>query len=143
VGLRGLEPRTSSLSGKPGVCAAITGLPIDLDSSSVNVRRRVSAARVVVTQLDTQAAECRNLADHLMRRVFRAVGRPGVCRLISLFGCRERALLVNDVRGWTAKIRPATTRLDSRVMRGSARTWCRQARHRTYPNLIEKLAHRL
>ena len=56
VCLRGLEPLTSSLSGKRQTTATILNLPPELALLSVGVRGCVPAAVVVVTQLVTQPA---------------------------------------------------------------------------------------
>src|SRR5215469_11572666 len=56
VGLPGLEPGTSSLSGKPGVFPTTFNPVPDLDLPSVGVRRCTATAVTVVTQLDTQMA---------------------------------------------------------------------------------------
>jgi hypothetical protein len=54
AGLRGLELRTSSVSGKQMASSTISYLVPELALSSVNVHRRMPAAVAVVTQLDTQ-----------------------------------------------------------------------------------------
>jgi len=54
VGLRGLEPLTSSLSGKPNNYRAIIDLGAELALSSASVRRGAPATLAVVTQLGTQ-----------------------------------------------------------------------------------------
>jgi len=55
VGLRGLEPRTSSLSGKPSAKLSSHDGRADLAGLSPDVRRRTAQASAVVTQLVTQA----------------------------------------------------------------------------------------
>jgi hypothetical protein len=55
VGLRGLEPRTSSLSGKPMASATIFNPVSELALLSVGVRCCMPAVVAVVTQLVTQA----------------------------------------------------------------------------------------
>jgi hypothetical protein len=54
VGVRGLEPRTSSLSGKAQPSESIRNTVSELASPSMSVRRCTPVAVAVVTQLDTQ-----------------------------------------------------------------------------------------